>query len=372
MKVLHICQRDDLATGGAARVAVEFSKALPEYGVDANLVFVYGPPGLFSHELPGRVFHLGLRSSREAARGFSALRRLIVRERVDLVHHHDGLIWTHLATRSLRNLIRIGHAHLSPPPIEARWRMRFAHRVQADAYTHLVAVSESTLGDWISAGFPIAKTTVLPNGVDLKRFRPAAPAERDGVRAQWKFPADAKVVGFVGRLDSAMKGCDEFVDLIAALPESYFGVIAGDGPDQGELRRRARELGVADRLRFLGTVDPAREVYPGLDVFVLTSRYEPFGLVLLEAAASGLPIAMIPGSGGSMDLGRLLGATVLADRSLGPFCAAVQALAVEPTGSNQRACGSDLAEYSWDHAATRLAALYVRLIQTPVCQCIHQ
>lgn len=365
MKVLHICQRDDLATGGAARVAIELTRALPPYGIDAHCLFVYGAPGAFSAELPDRTRRLGLASSREGLKGIGALRRMLSEGRFDVVHHHDGLIWTHLATRSSRGIRRVGHAHLSPPDRGGTLRNRLSHGLQIGTYDRLVAVSEDTQADWIESGFPDRQSIVIPNGVDLNRFHPAHPEERRAVRSNWGLQEKAKAVGFVGRLDSEMKGCREFVDLIAALPESFIGVMAGDGPDRSKLETYARDSGVASRLRFLGMVDPALQVYPGLDVFVMTSRYEPFGLVLLEAAASGVPIAMIPGSGGSMELAGRLGAWILPDRSSENFAAAVETLVSKDTG-RKRQVGNELLEtFSWERAAHRLSKLYLGLFNSP-------
>lgn len=363
MKVLHICQRDDPATGGAGRVAVEFVKRLPDHGVEAVCAFVYGVQGPFSEELPGRTRHLGLHSSRGALAGFPKLRRLIVSEGVDVVHHHDGLIWTHLVSRSLSKPIKVGHAHLSPPPGEGSWRSRFAHHIQLATYDHLVAVSNATRDDWIARGLRGKGCSVIANGVDLTRFRPASLDERELVRARWNLNADSRAVGFVGRLDSEMKGCREFVELIAALPGAFTGVVAGDGPDRRALEVYARDLGVGERIVFLGVVDPAREAYPGLDVFVMMSSYEPFGLVLLEAAASGVPIAMIPGSGGGLELGRRLGAVIPDDRSISRFAAIVRSLAEEPARGGIKSCDDVLGTFSWDQATERLAGLYAGLMK---------
>lgn len=186
--------------------------------------------------------------------------------------------------------------------------------------------------------------------------------ERECLRRKWSLSDDMKAIGFVGRLDSKMKGCREFVELIAALPATFTGVVAGEGPDRSALETYARELGVGERVLFLGVVDPAREVYPGLDVFVMTSSYEPFGLVLLEAAASGLPIVMIPGSGGSVELGCQLGAVILEDRSIPPFAAAVCSLAAEARPGSVRPGDEVIADYSWDRSADRLSGLYARLL----------
>ncbi len=357
MKVLHICQRDDPATGGAARVAVELAKSLPRHGVGADCVFVYGKPGPFSEELAGHALHLRLNSSRDAWHGVHRLRQLIIRGGWEIVHHHDGLIWTHGVSGRCRDVTVVGHGHLSPPPPSGRWRIRLAHRIQAARYDHLFAVSEETRADWIAQGFPAEKASVLANGVDLSRFAPSSAGARENLRKQWNVPVDSKVLGFVGRLDSGMKGCPEFVELIARLPERFFGIMAGEGPDRTSLEYQARSLGIGHRIHFTGLVDPAQEVYPGLDVFVMTSRYEPFGLVLLEAAASGIPIAILPGSGGAVSLGRKLGAIILSDRSIDSLAGVVGRIACGDEGQ-RRVCEEALRPFSWDRVAATLASRY--------------
>lgn len=363
VKVLHICQRDDPATGGAARVAIELAKSLPAHGVESACVFVYGKSGPFSEELPGRTFHLGLKSSREAWRGIGRLRSLIVDGDWDIVHHHDGLIWTHWVSGTLGKRTVVGHGHLPPPPAACGWRIRLAHRIQSRRYDHLFAVSAKTRDDWIAQGFPAEKTSVVSNGVDLTRFRPATEAERTRVRERWQLDEAMKAVGFVGRLDSEMKGCREFIDLVATLGTPFVGIMAGDGPDRSALEEYARRLGIEDRVIFTGIVDPARSVYPGLDAFALTSRYEPFGLVLLEAAASGIPIAMLPADGGAVDLGCRLEAVILEDRTIPPLAEAVRRLALKESPERVRTCEELLADFSWDRTAARIAATYSKLLR---------
>lgn len=135
-----------------------------------------------------------------------------------------------------------------------------------------------------------AKVSVIPYIVDVERFAraPAHPLARR-IRA-W---ADGRPVAlFVGRF-VYYKGLDVLLDALAASPRVALALV-GDGPLRGALARRAEARGVANRLLWLGTVSEPDlpGAYSGADFFVLPSTLttEAFGLVQVEAMASGLPV----------------------------------------------------------------------------------
>ncbi|WP_304502273.1 glycosyltransferase family 4 protein [Brachybacterium sp. FME24] len=137
---------------------------------------------------------------------------------------------------------------------------------------------------------------VIPTGLDLQRFRPSrSPAERADVaalRASLDITPDQKVLISVSRL-AKEKNLDEVLDQVAAADrEDTVLVLVGDGPYREELEARTRALGIADRVRFAGVVDPAevQRWYRIGDVFVSASRSETQGLTFIEALASGLPL----------------------------------------------------------------------------------
>ena len=133
---------------------------------------------------------------------------------------------------------------------------------------------------------PRAKpVTVVPYGVDLARFQPKA---RNGVR-----PSEV-VVGAVARL-SPEKGLDVLLRAVARLLEGGTPlrvVLAGEGPLRGRLTRLAARLGIAERVDFRGEVphEQVPAVLAELDVFVMPSRAEGFGVAALEAQAMELPV----------------------------------------------------------------------------------
>lgn len=125
------------------------------------------------------------------------------------------------------------------------------------------------------------KCSIVPLGVDHRRFTPGEGATKGG---------ECRLL-FAGRL-RYYKGLDGLLHSLVRLPGVALDV-CGDGPMRAQWERLAQEVGVADRVRFLGEVDDAElpELYRRAGIFVLpaNSRAEAFGTVLLEAMASGLP-----------------------------------------------------------------------------------
>jgi glycosyltransferase involved in cell wall biosynthesis len=170
--------------------------------------------------------------------------------------------------RSLRR------AHQALRPL-TRWIWHRASRV--------VTVCES-LGRLALRTDPGLRYSVIPNGVDLGRFRPS-------VRARSRHPKKVRCLA-VARLVER-KGVADLIQAIASLERGRYELeIVGSGPDEGRLKELARNLGVSREVIFAGSVDQA--VIPGryrdADIFVLAPWEESFGSVFAEALASGLPI----------------------------------------------------------------------------------
>jgi len=135
------------------------------------------------------------------------------------------------------------------------------------------------------------RTSLLGNGVDLRRFRPADdPAERAAARAALGAEDGQVVVGCVGRL-VAEKGHLDLIEAARALDERYHVVVIGPpDPDKRDALTPAQfTSGGSAGVRFLGLRDDVDLLYRGMDVFVLPSYREGFPRAAMEAAASGLP-----------------------------------------------------------------------------------
>jgi len=181
----------------------------------------------------------------------------------------------------------------------------------------LAGVLHAADGVVAAGGYPLARAEhaarcslpalVVPPGIDTDRFRPAADAaERDAARRHLGLPVDARIVLGASRL-VPRKGFDVLIDALGALPPDVIVVIVGGGRDRSRLEKRAAARGMADRVRFLGRVseDDLPVAHRAADVFAMLCRdrwggleAEGFGIVFLEAGASGLP-CVAGRSGGS-------------------------------------------------------------------------
>jgi glycogen(starch) synthase len=140
---------------------------------------------------------------------------------------------------------------------------------------------------------PPSKVEVIPNGVDNQVWQATRPAV---AAARTRFAAGGPLVGYAGRLVYE-KGVQHLVGAMPRLREQHPGlrvVIAGDGPFRPELEQEADRLGLRDAVAFPGflTVGELPAVLGATDATVVPSMYEPFGMVALEAAAAGAPLAV--------------------------------------------------------------------------------
>ncbi|AHY41304.1 glycosyltransferase [Stutzerimonas decontaminans] len=156
------------------------------------------------------------------------------------------------------------------------------------------------LPDWSAE-----RIETLYNRIDIAAVQ-AEQVSKEEARAVLGLPQDVWVVGNVGRLHSdkdqatLIRG---FALALPGLPVASLLVIAGSGGLEEVLKGLAAELGISQSVRFLGQVPHARRYFKAFDVFVLTSDHEPFGMVLLEAMAAGVPVACTDSGGGKEVVG---------------------------------------------------------------------
>ncbi len=245
-----------------------------------------------------RVHELGLQSPRDVPAGVLRLRRLIKDARVDVVHTH--LYHANLAGR----LAAWGRArvvstlHNPDYTYESRPGVMFAAKKRADRLTgrwmtrRLLAVSEEVRRDFEKQlGF--SGIEVIPNYIDLDGFtRRLDGVDRATARGRCGVEPDDVMVLHVGRLHP-QKGQDLLIDAIARVRRDVprLGLfLVGEGGSRAALERRARDRGIGAEVRFERAQRDVSVYYRAADMFAFPSRYEAFGIALLEAMAAGLPI----------------------------------------------------------------------------------
>ena len=158
---------------------------------------------------------------------------------------------------------------------------------------------------------PAGRRVIRPQGLYRRCVQPDSGSDergRSALRSRFKFPADANIVLGIGRMD-ARKGFDLFIDaalqVCAANPLAHF-IWVGEGVES-ELPAAWQRWAWSEswsRIRFPGTVslEELDAFYGGADVFLLTSREDPFPSVMLDALDGGLPVVAFAGSGGAAEL----------------------------------------------------------------------
>lgn len=273
MRVLHVIWSMEL--GGAESMLVDLANrqvGQAEVGVlvgnavvdeslmatlspDVSVLRIDRPPGSRN---PWHLYRLN-----RAVRGY----------RPDIIHSHSPALIAMLPRRDARCVLTV---HDTGIPLSAL----------VDRYDLIVSISHAVRADLLARPSPVP-SIVISNGIDFGALRPRAGPRRVG---------PVRLVQ-VSRLVQEKKGQDILLDAVRAVverrgPDAVTVDFIGEGPDRAVLEQRASELGVTAQCRFVGPM-ARREVYrvlPGYDVLVQPSRYEGFGLTIVEGVAAGLAV----------------------------------------------------------------------------------
>lgn len=153
---------------------------------------------------------------------------------------------------------------------------------------YFVGVTKDIVAHMIRHNVPVDRACFIPTFPDVSA---ASPVDRLGLAT----PKDAKILLALSRLHPK-KGLDTLLSALKNIPNAYLW-LAGEGPLRRELETMAKDLGLLERVRFLGWRRDRGALLRSADICVLPSRYEPFGTVILEAWAAGTPLVACRSAG---------------------------------------------------------------------------
>ncbi|MEW6245962.1 MAG: glycosyltransferase family 4 protein [Nitrospirota bacterium] len=229
------------------------------------------------------------RPSPALVQSVAELHRLIVETDAAIVHANGSraMAYAGLAGKWAKRLV-IWHVRVADP---GGWLDRILFSLADRVIVNSHAVGRRFA--WAETG----KVRCIHNGVDTARFAPR-PAPKD-LRKRLGVAEGEPVVASVGRF-VPYKGYDDLLDAAALVrtvrPDTHW-VLVGDGELQRELEAQSRRLNLGPWVHFTGWLDDVRDVLALCDVFVLPSRGEHFGRVLIEAMAMGKPVVATDGGG---------------------------------------------------------------------------
>ncbi|HEU4592575.1 MAG TPA: glycosyltransferase [Steroidobacteraceae bacterium] len=356
--------------GDLAREGVQTMLVAPEY------------PGASPDAEPGilRIASGGVPLDPEDRRFHSAaLERALNHElaaRIDLVHIHTPFIAHYAAVRFARRhglpVVATYHTffedylhHYVPalPRRVGRFLARHFTRSQCDDVAALISPS-APMRDALLAYGVNTPIEVVPTGLPAESYTRGIGAR---FRERFGLPADRPLLLYVGRV-AHEKNIDFLLRMFARLrqqrPDAQF-VIAGEGPAREHLVRLARDLAIAEHVRFIGYLDRATELpdcYAAGDAFVFASRTETQGLVLLEAMAQGTAVVSTAELGTRSILTPGCGAFVVAEDEGEFAAAAARALALGPEDPRRRQLRAHAESWASRAMARRLVGFYEKVL----------
>jgi glycosyltransferase involved in cell wall biosynthesis len=304
---------------------------------------------------------------------FRALVRLIRDFRPHVVHTHTakagalGRIAAALCRVPV--VVHTYHGHVFEGYF-SRWQAALvvaAERVLAWRADAIVTVTERVRRDVLARGIGRPdRVVVVPLGLDLDRMR-GAPARRGELRRELGLAEATPLVGIVARL-VPIKAHETFLQAAQAMaparPDAVF-LVVGDGERRAALVEMAGQLGIADRVRFLGWRADLERLYADLDVVVLTSKNEGSPVAVIEAMAAGRPVVSTRAGGVEDVVAHGETGLVVEVGDAGAVARAVLHLLEDPAeaarlGAAARA--AVLPRFSSDRLVADIDALYQRLL----------
>lgn len=280
-----------MPVGGAETLLVNLVRRLDRAHFQPELCCLkyFGPLGEeLAQEIPAFT---GLLKDKYDLRVLPRLTRLLRERRIDAVitvgTGGDKMFWGRLAAWRAGVPVIASALHSTGLPDHVEWLNRRLESL-TDAFIAVAAPHAQYLAE--REGCPPAKVRIIPNGVDVERFRPLEPSA--ALRAELRLPPEAPVAAIVAALRPE-KNHELFLQAAAKvrarLPAAQFLVI-GDGERRAMLERLAAELQLNDCVHFLGTRSDIPELLSLVDVLALSSHMEANPVSILEALACDKPV----------------------------------------------------------------------------------
>ncbi len=294
IKVVHIIGGGEF--GGAERHIINLAGALNPQMVEVTVCCLFSDPFVGIATQAGlNAFDVTMRNRTDLS-VVGKLASIIRKNNFDIVHTHGvrANLLGRLAARQANRkpVVTTVHSLLERDyPGFFRRQVNSITEWATRGWTdQFIAVSQGLKAKLVAGGVPADRVTVIYNGIVIEDFSPSS--ETVDARTMLGYGPAVPLVGIVARLHP-VKGHQYFLEaariVLEQHPEVRF-VVVGEGPQRPALEEMAGQLGIAGQVVFAGFVSEVRSVMAELDLLVISSLWEGFGLTAVEAMALGVPV----------------------------------------------------------------------------------
>ncbi|WP_416137216.1 glycosyltransferase family 4 protein [Halomonas sp. HK25] len=288
MRIIIVLYKDSERVGGSIRVAEVLARYLIDKGVDVKFAFAYDGAGRLGEIFDGLCHYFGA-SGRKDLKTWLEYRNFLENQKPSLVHYVDNVGWMMVAS-SFLSIRRVSHLHYRPDAgVNAGYKRYFTMRFVFSLSDGVIAISNGAKNNLVElCGVSKEKVHVVHNSVHSGYL--------SGSESSYLSRRGSVKIGMAVRVVKD-KGVEDAIRLLLHLPDKYYLVIAGDGPDREYMEEKALVLGVLNRIEWLGSIRNISELYSNIDFYAYMSWYEGFGLSVAEAMYCGVPVVGLLGDG---------------------------------------------------------------------------
>ena len=290
MRILHIIP--NLGSGGAEKMLVDLVKEMLKRNISCEIAVLTKSNNFFGSELEelGIPVYYGNTKKVYSFKNIFFLEKLLKENSYDCIHTHlfGAQLFTPIALKlSKKEIPLVTTEHSTHNKRRDNKLFYLLDKWIYNQYQSIVAITKDTKNNLVGYLPNISRDiVVIENGIDIEHYQKISPLNREAIHP------DIKKDEILILMVAAMREQKDHETLIRAsklLPPQFRILFIGEGERLDEIKNYAIQYGSSNIL-FLGSRKDVPEIMKAVDIFVLSSKWEGFGLVIVEAAAAGLPV----------------------------------------------------------------------------------
>lgn len=303
MRILHII--NNLGSGGAEKLIETFVPIMNKYdNVNVDILILDDKNNVFEKKLLEqgvKIFVVPIRSIRNPL-NILYIRKFIIKGNYDVIHSHlfPSNYWTSIVSKTIfkNKPVFITTEHSTHNKRREKWYFRNIERFIYNNYDKVISVSnesQKNLLKWLKVKTEnLNKFIVIENGIEIEKFNKAIPYYKKEINDS--FNENTILLCMVGRF-SNMKDQSTIIKAIKELPKNVHLLLIGDGNLKTKNIKLSEKLKLNNRVHFLGFRNDVERILKTVDIVILSSHWEGFGLSAVEGMAAGKPVIVsnVPG-----------------------------------------------------------------------------